>query len=326
MEKVIVIIPQFNNIDLLKNCIATLENQNDKSFDILVVDNNSTDGTRDYLSKKDNIIKILLDDNIGFAAGVNKGFEYAIKNDYEYAILLNNDTEVDKNFVSSLKYAIEKDSKIFSVSSFMISLKNKNLIDDTGDSYCILGWGFQNCTGQKVNNYLKRKNIFSACGGASIYNLNILNKIGFLDEAHFAYLEDIDLGYRAKIFGYKNIFDENAICYHVGSATSGSKYNSFKVRLSSRNNAYLIYKNMPLVQFLINLPFLLLGTLIKQLFFIKKGFGSDFFFGIIDGIKDFRKLKKVQFKFSNLLNYVKIEVELFANTCFYVLDFIKRHV
>ena len=83
---------------------------------------------------------------------------------------------------------------------------------------------------------------------------------------------------------------------------------------------------MPLVQFLINLPFLLLGTLIKQLFFIKKGFGADFFFGIIDCIKDFQKLTKVQFKFSNLLNYVKIEVELFANTCFYVLDFIKRHV
>lgn len=326
MKNTVVIIPQFNNIDLLKNCIATLENQNDKSFDILVVDNNSADGTRDYLSKKDHIIKILLDDNIGFAAGVNKGFDYAIKNDYKYAILLNNDTEVDKDFVSSLKFAIEKDSKIFSVSSFMISMKNKKLIDDTGDSYCILGWGFQNCTGQKVNDYIKRKNIFSACGGASIYNLNILNKIGFLDEAHFAYLEDIDLGYRAKIYGYKNIFDENAICYHVGSATSGSKYNSFKVRLSSRNNTYLIYKNMPLVQFLINLPFLLLGTLIKQLFFIKKGFGTDFFFGIIDGIKDFRKLKKVQFKFSNLLNYVKIEVELFVNTCFYVLDFIKRHV
>ena len=125
MEKVIVIIPQFNNVDLLKNCIATLEKQSDLNFDILVVDNNSTDDTRNYLSQKENIKTILLNENIGFAAGVNRGFDYAIKNDYKYAILLNNDTEVDKNFVSSLKSAIEKDSKIFSVSSFMISLKNK---------------------------------------------------------------------------------------------------------------------------------------------------------------------------------------------------------
>ena len=83
---------------------------------------------------------------------------------------------------------------------------------------------------------------------------------------------------------------------------------------------------MPLLQILINLPFLILGTLVKQVFFIKKGFGGDFFFGIIDGIKDLPKLNKVKFKFGNLINYVKIEIELIINTFFYFIDYIKRHV
>ena len=325
MKDILVIIPQFNNLDLLKSCINSLEAQVYARYDILVVDNNSTDGTRDYLNSID-VEKILLDDNIGFAGAVNKGLEYAQDKNYPYAILLNNDTEVDTDFIQELKNKISSDDKIFSASSFMISMKDKSIVDDAGDSYTILGFAFQNSTGQRIDNYIKRENIFSSCAGAAIYNMKILKEVGFFDKMHFAYLEDIDLGYRAKINGYKNVFAENAICYHVGSATSGSKYNKFKVRLSSRNNIYIIYKNMPLLQILINLPFLILGTLVKQVFFIKKGFGGDFFFGIIDGIKDLPKLNKVKFRFGNIINYVKIEIELIINTFFYFIDYIKRHV
>ena len=93
--------------------------------------------------------------------------------------------------------------------------------------------------------------------------MDILKEIGLFDENHFAYLEDVDLGYRAKIHGYDNFYEPLAVCYHAGSGFSGSRYNEFKVNLSSRNSIYLILKNMPLLQLLINLPFLLLGFLTK---------------------------------------------------------------
>ena len=80
-----------------------------------------------------------------------------------------------------------------------------------------------------------------------------LEKIGYFDEEHFAYLEDTDIGYRARIYGYENWYAPKAIVYHVGSGTSGSRYNQFKTRYSSRNNIYLIYKNMPLLQIILNL-------------------------------------------------------------------------
>lgn len=119
---------------------------------------------------------------------------------------------------------------------------------------------------------------------AAIYRRKLFEKIGLFDEAHFAYLEDIDLGYRANIYGYKNVFAPKAEVLHAGSAVSGSRHNAFKVSLSSRNSIYLIYKNMPVLQVLLNLPFLLVGFLIKTLFFVKKGLGREYIKGLKKGL------------------------------------------
>ena len=97
----------------------------------------------------------------------------------------------------------------------------------------------------------------------------MFDEIGFFDESHFAYLEDIDVGYRAMIYGYKNRFCASALVYHVGSGTSGSKYNTFKVKLSARNSVWLNYKNMPLLQLILNFIPLLLGYLVKYYFSAK---------------------------------------------------------
>ncbi len=119
-----------------------------------------------------------------------------------------------------------------------------------------------------------RTKFFTSCAGAAIYRKKIFEKIGYFDEEHFAYLEDIDVGYRARINGYENWYAPKAIVYHIGSGTSGSRYNHFKTRYSSRNNIYLIYKNMPFLQILLNLPFLILGFGMKILFFTQKRNGK----------------------------------------------------
>ena len=140
------------------------------------------------------------------------------------------------------------------------------------------------------------ENCFSACAGAAIYSNDILKRIGLLDDNFFAYLEDVDLSYRARLYGYNIKTCFTARCYHLGSATSGSKYNEFKVRTSARNNIYLIYKNMPYIQILINIFPLFIGVLIKQIFFAMKGFGLDYFFGLFDGFRNLKLIKKNDFQ------------------------------
>ena len=157
------------------------------------------------------------------------------------------------------------------------------------------------------------REIFSACAGAAIYRKKIIDRIGDFDEEHFAYLEDLDIGYRARIFGYQNWYAPKAKVYHVGSGTSGSRYNQFKIRYSSRNNIYLIYKNMPFLQIVLNLPFLLVGFGAKILFFASKGFGREYLAGIKNGFQISRKNRKVKFSMRNFPRYIQLQVELWIN-------------
>lgn len=199
----------------------------------------------------------------------------------------------------------------------MVVMDNPEIIDGAGDLYCALGWAYARGKGRMTDTCKDSKEIFASCGGAAIYRRAVFEQIGYFDENHFAYLEDMDIGYRAKIYGYQNIYLPKAVVKHAGSAVSGSRYNEFKIKLSSRNSIYLIYKNMPFLQILINLPFLLLGFFIKTLFFVKKGFGIVYVKGLGKGIfscfQDEFRQKKVKFQVENLGNYVKIQWELWIN-------------
>lgn len=144
------------------------------------------------------------------------------------------------------------------------------LLDDAGDGYCVFGWAYSRGKGRPAAEYEKPCRVFSACGGAAIYRKEIFEKIGYFDKLHFAYLEDLDIGYRANLYGYRNYYEPSAQVIHYGSASSGSRYNAFKTELAAANNLYVIGKNMPLLQLIWNLPFLLPGFFIKFLFFCKK--------------------------------------------------------
>ena len=137
------------------------------------------------------------------------------------------------------------------------------------------------------------------------------------DEAHFAYLEDVDIGYRARIFGYYNYYEPKAIVYHAGSATSGSRYNEFKTRLAARNSIYLIYKNQTVLQWILHWPCILAGLLVKQLFFCRKGMGKIYFQSVLEGFSmsfsNEGKKHKVRFRMKNLGNYLRLELELWWN-------------
>lgn len=315
MAETTVIIPNINGMKYLQDCLTSLYACEKQPFPVIVVDNGSTDGSTAYIREHFPQTKLIcFSENKGFCKAVNEGI-LAAKT--PYVILLNNDTTVAPGFVSHLTRAVKENAGFFSVSAKIVSMKEPEVIDDAGDYYCALGWAFARGKGKPSARYQKPCDIFAACAGAAIYRIDVLKKIGLFDEAHFAYLEDIDVGYRAKLYGYRNRFEPSAVVYHAGSATSGSRYNEFKVRLSSRNNMYLIGKNMPLFQILINFPFLFAGFLIKYLFFLKKGFGSLYLQGIWKGVcmcfSKHAKSRKIPFSADYLKNCVGIEFELLYN-------------
>lgn len=311
---VTVVIPNYNGIKYIDNCLKSIC-IGDMMPEIIVVDNGSSDGSAQIVEKNYPMCRLVrFEKNQGFCRAVNEGIHLS---GTKYVILLNNDTVVDKKLVSRLLKTIQNNERVFSVSAKMLSMQNPDIIDDAGDLYCALGWAFALGKGKESWNYSVPREIFAACGGAAIYRKDIFSVIGDFDENHFAYLEDIDIGYRAKISGFANCYEPGAIVYHAGSAVSGSRYNEFKVKLSSRNSIYLIYKNMPAVQILFNLPFLMAGIFIKALFFARKGMGKTYWKGIWEGIRLCRseegKRHKVPFRPECLGNYMRIQLELWVN-------------
>ena len=310
MREVSIVIPNYNGKHFLEDCLKAVYEQDIKDQEVIVVDNGSTDGSLEYLETFPGVRTIALDQNYGFCRAVNEGIKAS---ESEYVILLNNDTEVDVNFAAELLNAIKSNEKFFSCSSKMVQFHDRTLMDDAGDYYCALGWAFGRGKGGRVEKYDQSTEIFAACAGAAIYRKKMLESLGYFDEKHFAYLEDIDIGYRARIHGYKNIYAPKAIVYHVGSGFSGSAHNAFKVKLSSRNSVYLAYKNMPFLQIILNSPFLILGFGVKWLFFLKKGLGKEYANGLKEGVKLCKEGKKVVFLKKNLPNYLKIQLELWLN-------------
>ena len=309
--EVSVVIPNFNGIAFLDSVLASLEGQTLNNFEVILVDNGSTDGSCSFVTANYPWVHLIeLSENFGFCGAVNAGIRAAKA---PYVLLLNNDTEVKEDFVEEMLAAIRRHKNAFSCGARMVQYHDRDKLDDVGNYYCALGWSFARGRGKDIHAYETEDRIFSACAGAAIYRKKILEKIGYFDEEHFAYLEDTDIGYRARIYGYENWYAPKAIVYHVGSGTSGSRYNQFKTRYSSRNNIYLIYKNMPFLQIILNFPFLAAGFLIKFLFFAVKGMGKEYAAGIKNGFSISMKNKKVPFRIKHLPNYCKIQLELWIN-------------
>lgn len=307
-----IIIPNFNGKQFLKTCLGSISKQNCSSYDIIIVDNASSDGSVEYiLENYPEIILVQNKENMGFAAAVNQGIMISSS---EYIFLLNNDVELKPNCISNLLKGIEKDENIFAVSSKMVQYNDRSKIDDAGDEYSILGWTRKVGDGKSPDLYNAERETFSACAGAALYRKSILDEIGYFDENFFAYMEDVDISYRARILGYKCVYCPDAVVYHRGSGTSGSRYNEFKIRLAARNNVYVPYKNMPWPQLALNGIFLLIGYFIKYLFFFRQGCGNIYLNGLKEGFNSLGKLEKIKYENKNFTNYLKVEWLLIKNT------------
>ncbi len=312
---VTIIIPNYNGLSYLKTCLdALLPQAQTPDKHVLVVDNGSTDGSVEFLRGCPGIETIFLKENTGFCGAVNTGIRASRT---RYVILLNNDTKVCPGYVQALVDRMEEDDRLFSLSARMLSMQDPERIDNAGDIYTALGYAKGRGIGRPAADYEQPAEVFSACGGAAIYRRAVFDEIGLFDETHFAYLEDVDIGYRARIYGYRNAYCPEARVEHAGSGFSGSRYNAFKVSLASRNSVYLPWKNMPLLQLLLNLPLLLIGYAVKALFFLRKGLGGQYVKGLFEGVRlcvdRENRGHKVPFRWSRLGSYVNIQLKLWVN-------------
>ncbi len=243
MPAISVIAANFNGKHFLKGCLGSLESQTFADFEVILVDNGSSDGSVEYVNQAFPSVKIIsLPENVGFCAGNNIGIKAA---QGEYICLLNNDTQVDSIWLEELKRALDRNSDVGVCASKMLLQDRPDTIDAAGDVFYSCGIGgnrghFEPDDGR----FAETDFVFGACAGAAIYRRNMLEDIGLLDEDFFAYGEDTDLSFRAQLRGYRCLFVPTAVVYHVGGGTM--KHASDQRRyLSHRNRLYTLIKDMP---------------------------------------------------------------------------------
>ena len=211
LPKVSIIIVNYNGKQLLQKCLESLFKIDYDNFEVILVDNNSSDDTIEFVTKTfPSVIIIKLDSNKGFAepnniaAKISKG---------EYLLFLNNDTIVTKNFVIEMIKEIESDEKIAICQSLL--LKPNGNIDSSGDFIDELGVVYNSKS--KINN---TRYISSARGASMLIRKDVFEKLGGFDSKFFATFEDVDLCWRSWIAGFKSIIASESIVYHVGGQTT----------------------------------------------------------------------------------------------------------
>ncbi len=214
-------------------------------LEIYIVDNGSKDGSVEFIEENYPSVKLVkFPHNTGFAPAVNAGIKAASG---QYLALINNDTVVDKNWVSELAAVLDSHPEIGSVGCKMLAYDDHKLLDGVGDGY--RRGGLPGRIGHReidTGRFNTQRYILGACGGAAVYKRSMLDDIGLFDEDYFAYLEDVDIALRAQSAGYKCLYVPSAIIYHLGCGTTGSGYSPLVVKLSARNNLNTIVKNIPM--------------------------------------------------------------------------------
>lgn len=250
--KLAIVVLNWNGADLLEKCLVSLSAQTHRDFQIVVVDNNSEDNSRQVLQKlKTKLGKklhvIFNSKNSGFAGGVNIGITYALDNKFDGVALFNNDAVADKNWLKNLALSLTKNKNIGIVTGLLLHADGKT-IDSSGDWYSKWGLPFPRSRGQKTKDAPKSGFVFGASGGASLYKAELFKDIGLFDEAFFAYYEDVDISFRAQLAGWKVFYTNNAIAFHERGASS-DKIHGFAVYQTFKNLPLLYVKNVPATYF-----------------------------------------------------------------------------
>ncbi len=317
-----VVIPNWNGRDLLDTCLSSLKRQIYQDFEIIVVDSGSTDDSVQFIRSSYPEVRIcILQVNEGFCVAVNCGIRSARG---KYVALLNNDTEVDPAWLVELTKALEENPEVGFCASKMKNYYNRNLIDNAGDMLYYYG----HTVGRNeidAGQYDQPRFLFSACAGAAIYRSEMFETVGLFDEDFFAYYEDIDLGMRAQLMGYKCLYVPTAVVYHMIQATS-NQIPAKRFIWMQRNIVIVHLKNMSLRLLIKIIPtFFLLHTYSTFLYFIKtkdiKTIARMYYSVIRILPSTIRKRRHIQERITVPISYIKSVTGPFPT----LFDYFKKH-
>jgi len=253
LPKVSVIVLNYNGKKFVKNCLMSLLSTNYPNFEVLFIDNASTDGSCEYLEREierlglSNFKVIRLDKNYGFAKGNNIGISLSDPSS-ELIVLLNNDTEVEPDWLEKLVAFMEEHKDVGIAQCKLRWLKNRRLIDSAGGLIDYIGRVLIIGSGEPDDErFSKPYEIFYAQGAAIVIRRSLLRKIGLLDEDYFINYEETDLCWRAWLNGARVALVPNSVVYHYGSATISSEDNMlpkpFILFHSRKNQIITLMKN-----------------------------------------------------------------------------------
>ena len=236
-----VIIPNWNGAHLLRTCLDSLRRQSLRGFETIVVDNASSDESRELLAREYPEVRLVpLSENRGLAGGVNAGIRAT---EARIIATLNNDTEAHQDWLQELVRALEDHPDAGSAASKMLLFDRRDVIHSAGDYYGLDGVpGNRGVWERDDGRYARKELVFGACAGAAAYRRQMLEDVGLFDEAFFMYCEDVDLAFRAQLLGYRCIYVPTAIVYHMLSATGGGPLASY---YCGRNFLRVVAKDMP---------------------------------------------------------------------------------
>lgn len=239
MPKVSIIVLNWNGKKFLKDCLSSLAQLTYSRVEIIVVDNNSADGSQEFV--KTNYQKVILienKENYGYAKGNNIGFKASTG---DYILILNNDTIVTPNFLSSLIKDFEDNPRIACLQPQIRLSENKQLLDGVGAFLTFTGflYHFGYLKDRMQAKYNKKMKIFSAKGACMLLRRKAIEKVGLFDEDFFIFFEETDLCFRLWLAGYSVVYEPKSVIYHLGGGDTTSS-NSYQ----DEKRAYMSFRNM----------------------------------------------------------------------------------
>ncbi len=243
--KISVIIVNLNGDALLDDCLGSLCAQTFREFEVIFVDNGSTDESIAHARRlRPDATVVSLDHNAGFARANNIGFAQAAA---EWVLVLNNDASLEPSCLSELLRVAESDPAIGMVAPKILNHYDRHVIDSVGGLLvCPDGIGLGRGRGEvDRRQYDEIVDIIAPSGCAALYRREMIERLGGFCEAFFAYCEDLDFALRAQWTGWRAVSAPSALVFHKYSATSG-RYSALKLYLVERNHFLVAARTFPI--------------------------------------------------------------------------------